>query len=91
MKTRKKRKSSIYDKLFHKYSSNSTYMTLRQVKRLMKHEFKIQSIDQKWNDTPTHWSDDRGYDMNLLHYTGGGNKVVMLDDYEKGKSKYLKP
>ena len=41
MKTRKKQKSSIYDKLFHKYSSNSTYMTLRQVKRLMKHEFKL--------------------------------------------------
>ena len=59
--------------------------------QLMKHGFKVKSIDQKWNDTPTHWSDDRGYDMNFLHYTGGGNKVVMLDDYQKGKFKYLKP
>lgn len=57
--------------------------------QLTKHGFKIQSIDQKWNDTPTHWPDDRGYDMNFLHYTGGGNKVVMLDDWKKGKFKYL--
>lgn len=59
--------------------------------QLMKHGFKVKSIDQKWNDTPTHWEDGRGYDMNFLHYTGGGNKVVMLEDYEKGKFKYLKP
>lgn len=58
--------------------------------QLMKHGFKVKSIDQKWNDTPTHWSDDRGYDMNFLHYTGGGNKVVMLEDYENNKFKYLK-
>jgi len=58
--------------------------------QLTKHGFKIQSIDQKWNDTPTHWPDDRGYDMNFLHYTGGGNKVTMLDDYKAGKFKYLK-
>ena len=59
--------------------------------QLTKHGFNIKSIDQKWNDTPTHWQDDRGYDMNFLHYTGGGNKVVMLEDYEAGKFKYLKP
>ena len=58
--------------------------------QLMKHGFKVKSIDQKWNDTPTHWDDDRGYDMNFLHYTGGGNKVTMLEDYEKNKFKYLK-
>ena len=58
--------------------------------QLMKHGFKVKSIDQKWNDTPTHWADDRGYDMNFLHYTGGGNKVVMLEDYENNKFKYLK-
>jgi lipopolysaccharide biosynthesis glycosyltransferase len=58
--------------------------------QLMKHGFKVKSIDQKWNDTPTHWSDDRGYNMNFLHYTGGGNKVVMLEDYENNKFKYLK-
>jgi hypothetical protein len=59
--------------------------------QIMKHGLTWQSIDQKWNDTPTHWEDDRGYDMNFLHYTGGGNKVVMLDDYKQGKFKYLKP
>ena len=58
--------------------------------QLIKHGFNIQSIDQTWNDTPTHWPDDRGYDMNFLHYTGGGNKVVMLEDYEKNKFKYVK-
>lgn len=58
--------------------------------QLIKHGFNIQSIDQTWNDTPTHWPDDRGYDMNFLHYTGGGNKVVMLEDYENNKFKYLK-
>jgi len=58
--------------------------------QLMKHGFNVKSIDQKWNDTPTHWDDDRGYDMNFLHYTGGGNKVVMLEDYENNKFKYLK-
>ena len=57
--------------------------------QLTKHGFNIRSIDQKWNDTPTHWKDDRGYDMNFLHYTGGGNKVVMLDDYEADKFRYL--
>jgi len=58
--------------------------------QLTKHEFDIKGIDQTWNDTPTHWEDDRGYDMNFLHYTGGGNKVVMLEDYEKNKFKYVK-
>jgi len=58
--------------------------------QIMKHGLTWQSIDQKWNDTPTHWPDDRGFDMNFLHYTGGGNKVVMLEDYKKGKFKYLK-
>lgn len=58
--------------------------------QLMKHGFNIKSIDQKWNDTPTHWEDDRGYDMNFLHYTGGGNKAIMLQDYEKNKFKYVK-
>ena len=58
--------------------------------QLTKHKFAIKGIDQTWNDTPTHWDDDRGYDMNFLHYTGGGNKVIMLEDYEKNKFKYLK-
>lgn len=59
--------------------------------QLTKHGFNIQSIDQTWNDTPTHYKDERGYNQNFLHYTGGGNKVVMLKDYEQGKFKYLKP
>lgn len=59
--------------------------------QLMKHGFDWESIPQKWNDTPTHYPDDRGYDANFLHYTGGGNKVTMLRDYEKGKFKYIKP
>lgn len=58
--------------------------------QLMKHDFTVKSIDQKWNDTPTHWDDDRGYDMNFLHYTGGGNKVIMLQDFENNRFKYLK-
>lgn len=59
--------------------------------QIMKHGLKWESVDQTWNDTPTHWKDDRGYEMNFLHYTGGGNKVIMMDDYKKGKFKYLKP
>ena len=59
--------------------------------QLVKHGFNIQSIDQTWNDTPTHYKDERGYNQNFLHYTGGGNKVVMLEDYNQGKFKYLKP
>lgn len=58
--------------------------------QLTKHKFAIEGIDQTWNDTPTHWDDDRGYKANFLHYTGGGNKVIMLEDYEKNKFKYLK-
>tara|TARA_B100000212_G_scaffold181316_1_gene136504 strand:- start:4958 stop:5791 length:834 start_codon:yes stop_codon:yes gene_type:complete len=58
--------------------------------QLTKHKFAIEGIDQTWNDTPTHWDDDRGYDMNFLHYTGGGNKVIMLEDYKNNKFKYLK-
>lgn len=58
--------------------------------QLTKHNFAIEGINQTWNDTPTHWDDNRGYDMNFLHYTGGGNKVIMLKDYEKNKFKYLK-
>jgi len=62
--------------------------------QIMKHNLTWQSIDQKWNDTPTHWSDDRGYNPEhsyFLHYTGGGNKVIMMDDHKKGKFKYLSP
>jgi len=59
--------------------------------QIMKHGLKWETVDQTWNDTPTHWKDDQGYERNFLHYTGGGNKVVMMDDYKKGKFKYLKP
>ena len=57
---------------------------------LTKYGFDIKGIDQTWNDTPTHWEDDRGYNMNFLHYTGGGNKVTMLQDFENNRFKYLK-
>lgn len=57
--------------------------------QLTKYGFDIKALEQTWNDTPTHWDDDRGYDMNFLHYTGGGNKVVMLEDAAKRKFKYL--
>ena len=60
--------------------------------QLTKHDFKWQSINQTWNDTPTHYRDGKkGYRSNFLHYTGGGNKVIMMNDYKKGKFKYLKP
>lgn len=59
--------------------------------QLMKHGFDWEGIVQTWNDTPTHYTDDRGYDSNFLHYTGGGNKATMLEDYKNGKFKYLKP
>ena len=59
--------------------------------QIMKHGLKWETVDQTWNDTPTHWKDDQGYERNFLHYTGGGNKVIMMDDYKKGKFKYLKP
>ena len=59
--------------------------------QIMKHGFEWETVDQTWNDTPTHYKDDRGYYQNFLHYTGGGNKVIMMDDYKKGKFKYLKP
>ena len=62
--------------------------------QIMKYGLSWQCIDQKWNDTPTHWNDGRGYNPEhayFLHYTGGGNKVVMLNDYKEGKFSYLKP
>ena len=59
--------------------------------QIMKHGLDWESIPQTWNDTPTHYPDDQGYDANFLHYTGGGNKVIMMDDHKNGKFKYLKP
>jgi hypothetical protein len=57
--------------------------------QLMKHDFDVESIDQKWNDTPTHYNDpqkwiDQGK-CNFLHYTGGDQKLIMIDLYHKDK------
>jgi len=54
--------------------------------QLVKHNFDIESIDQTWNDTPTHYDDveGRGMQSNFLHYTGGENKIVMIDQYHRG-------
>lgn len=54
--------------------------------QLIKHDFDIESIDQKWNDTPTHYNDveGKGLQSNFLHYTGGNNKIVMIDQYHRG-------
>lgn len=54
--------------------------------QLMKHEFDVEGIDQTWNDTPTHYDDveGKGLQSNFLHYTGGGNKKVMIDQYHRG-------
>lgn len=55
--------------------------------QLMKHDFDLGTIDQVWNDTPTHYSDPDGkkaLSANFLHYTGGGNKTVMIDQYHRG-------
>lgn len=57
--------------------------------QLMKHDFDVESVDQKWNDTPTHYQDpqhwiDTGKSY-FLHYTGGDQKAEMVDLYHKGK------
>lgn len=57
--------------------------------QFMKHDFDIESVDQKWNDTPTHYNDpqhwiDTGKSY-FLHYTGGDQKAIMVDLYHKGK------
>lgn len=57
--------------------------------QLMKHDFDLESIDQKWNDTPTHYKDpqkmiDEGK-CYFLHYTGGDQKAIMIDLFHQGK------
>ena len=57
--------------------------------QLMKYDFDVESVDQKWNDTPTHYNDpqhwiDTGKSY-FLHYTGGDQKAIMVDLYHKGK------
>jgi hypothetical protein len=62
--------------------------------QFMKHDFDVQTLDQKWNDTPTHYKDhwgEKALSANFLHYTGGGNKVVMVDGYRDGKFPLLPP
>jgi len=55
--------------------------------QLMKHDFDLGTIDQTWNDTPTHYFNpdgEKALGSNFLHYTGGGNKSVMIDQYHRG-------
>ena len=56
--------------------------------QLVKHDFYIGCMDQFWNDTPTHYSDPWGEEAmsaGFLHYTGGENKIVMVDGYREKK------
>lgn len=70
--------------------------------QLVKHGFSVLGLDQTWNDTPTHYRDTHGdygdgamsaYDkwrnQNFLHYTGGGNKVEMLNHHKMDLFKYV--
>lgn len=55
--------------------------------QLMKHDFDLGTLDQTWNDTPTHYHDpdgEKALGSNFLHYTGGGNKMTMIDQYNRG-------
>lgn len=40
MKTKNKHKNNKYTRLFHKYTKKD-YLTFKQIKKLMKHEFKL--------------------------------------------------
>ena len=57
--------------------------------QFVKHGFDMKPLHQTWNDTPTHWHDERGYKNKFLHYTGGTNKQVMLVDHKEKKFKYI--
>ena len=57
--------------------------------QFVKHGFDMKPLHQTWNDTPTHWHDERGYKNKFLHYTGGTNKQVMLVDHKEKKFKYV--
>jgi hypothetical protein len=53
--------------------------------QLMKHDIEIEGISQVWNDTPTHYSDrDKAFESNFLHYTGGNNKLTLIEHYHEG-------
>jgi hypothetical protein len=48
--------------------------------QLMKHDIDFEGIPQTWNDTPTHYNTiEKGMKSNFLHYTGGDNKLKMLE------------
>jgi len=53
--------------------------------QLMKHDIEVEGISQVWNDTPTHYSDhDKAFSSNFLHYTGGNNKLTLIEHYQEG-------
>jgi hypothetical protein len=57
--------------------------------QLMKYDFDLESVDQSWNDTPTHYREPQKWidegKCKFLHYTGGEQKAEMVDLYHKGK------
>ncbi len=57
--------------------------------QLMKYDFEVESLHQKWNDTPTHYKDPQHWidtgKCYFLHYTGGDQKAIMVDLYHKNK------
>jgi len=57
--------------------------------QLMKHNFDVESIEQRWNDTPTHWNDPQHWidtgKSSFLHYTGGGGSQTMIELFHEDK------
>lgn len=60
--------------------------------QLMKHEFDVESIHQKWNDTPCHYANPQSWiegkeerKVNFAHYTGGEHKIKMLNAYKNNQ------
>lgn len=54
----------------------------------VKHDFDIQTIDQKWNDSPHYPNEDTFFEVaNFCHYTGGEWKLDMLRHYQENKFK----
>lgn len=60
--------------------------------QLMKYDFDVESIEQKWNDTPCHYGDPQSWiegkmerKINFAHYTGGEHKIKMVNGYRNNK------
>lgn len=58
--------------------------------QIAKHGIKTRLLDQKWNDSPSHYDFyEQWENQNFLHYTGGFGKVDMLDHYSVNLFKYI--